>query len=85
MYIAVCCFIIKCLLLSDFNQNRYALKISVEFQILNFMKISVVGDALFHADDRLDVTRLIVVFWNCFANVSKIKINWLFLGVNKIK
>jgi hypothetical protein len=37
------------------------------------MKISVVGDALFHADNRMDVTELIVVFWNCFANVSKNK------------
>lgn len=37
------------------------------------MKISVAGGVLFHADDRMDVTRLIVVFWNCFANVSKNK------------
>jgi hypothetical protein len=37
------------------------------------MKINVVGDALFHADDRMDVARLVVVFWNCFANVSRNK------------
>ena len=39
-------------------------------QISNFMKLLAVGDELFHADGRTDMTKLIVAFIN-FANAPK--------------
>jgi len=39
-------------------------------QISNFIKISPVGDEVFHADGRTDMTKLITAFRN-YVNASK--------------
>jgi hypothetical protein len=45
-------------------------RFSINTQILNFVKIRLVGIEMFHADRRTDVTKLIVAFRN-FANEPK--------------
>jgi hypothetical protein len=45
-------------------------RFSINTQILNFVKIRLVGIEVIHADRRTDVTKLIVAFHN-FANEPK--------------
>jgi hypothetical protein len=45
-------------------------RFSKNTQVSNFIKILPMGAELFHADGRIDMTRLLVAFRN-FANASK--------------
>ena len=49
-------------------------RFSINTQILNFVKIRLVGIEVFHADRRTDVTKLIVAF-NKYANTPKTQIS----------
>jgi hypothetical protein len=56
---------------SDFNENWiFVYRISKNIHISNFMKISPVGNELFHADGQTSVTKLTVAFRN-FTNSPK--------------
>jgi hypothetical protein len=57
--------------LSGFNQTWiFSTDFPKILKISNFMKIRRVGDELFHADGRTDMTKLTVAFRN-FSNAPK--------------
>jgi hypothetical protein len=58
------------LFLSDFNETNFLDRFEKDTQIPHFMKIRPVGDELFHAEGRRDMTKLMTAYRN-FANAHK--------------